>query len=150
MGGFARAPALTVLAAGDPIAVVAAAKTKSRKSDNPVKVKKPHRYRPGTVALKEIRRYQKGTELLLRKLPFSRLVREIALNYQYEDDHGVLQTFRWQSSALLALQEATEAFLVHLYVDTLAALLNSQLRRYESRSNPRQARDECAEPRYPR
>ena len=43
-------------------------------------VKKPHRYRPGTVALREIRRYQKSTELLIRKLPFQRLVREIALN----------------------------------------------------------------------
>ena len=42
-------------------------------------VKKPHRYRPGTVALREIRRYQKSTELLIRKLPFQRLVREIAL-----------------------------------------------------------------------
>ena len=41
-------------------------------------VKKPHRYRPGTVALREIRRYQKSTELLIRKLPFQRLVREIA------------------------------------------------------------------------
>ena len=40
-------------------------------------VKKPHRYRPGTVALREIRRYQKSTELLIRKLPFQRLVREI-------------------------------------------------------------------------
>ena len=35
-------------------------------------VKKPHRYRPGTVALREIRRFQKSTELLIRKLPFSR------------------------------------------------------------------------------
>ena len=41
-------------------------------------VKKPHRFRPGTVALKEIRRYQKSTELLIRKLPFQRLVHEIA------------------------------------------------------------------------
>ena len=44
-------------------------------------VKKPHRYRPGTVALREIRRYQKSTELLIRKLPFQRLVREIAETY---------------------------------------------------------------------
>jgi histone H3/H4 len=43
-----------------------------------VGVKKPHRYRPGTVALREIRKYQKSTELLIRKLPFQRLVREIA------------------------------------------------------------------------
>ena len=45
-------------------------------------VKKPHRYRPGTVALREIRRYQKSTELLIRKLPFQRLVREIAQDFQ--------------------------------------------------------------------
>ncbi|OWK59362.1 histone H3, embryonic [Lonchura striata] len=38
-------------------------------------VKKPHRYRPGTVALREIRRYQKSTELLIRKLPFQRLLK---------------------------------------------------------------------------
>ena len=45
-------------------------------------VKKPHRYRPGTVALREIRRYQKSTELLIRKLPFQRLVREIAHDFK--------------------------------------------------------------------
>lgn len=45
-------------------------------------VKKPHRYRPGTVALREIRRYQKTTELLIRKLPFQRLVREVAQEYK--------------------------------------------------------------------
>ena len=45
-------------------------------------VKKPHRFRPGTVALREIRRYQKSTELLIRKLPFQRLVREIAQDYK--------------------------------------------------------------------
>jgi len=54
----------------------------ARKSGHAVacgRVKKPHRYRPGTVALREIRQYQKSTELLIRKLPFQRLVREIAL-----------------------------------------------------------------------
>jgi hypothetical protein len=45
-------------------------------------VKKPHRFRPGTVALREIRRYQKSTELLIRKLPFQRLVREIAQDFK--------------------------------------------------------------------
>ena len=70
-------------------------------------VKKPHRYRPGTKALKEIRKYQKTTELLLRKLPFARLVREIAMEFAPLSDEGV--GMRWQSSALLALQEATEA-----------------------------------------
>ena len=54
-------------------------------------VKKPHRFRPGTVALREIRRYQKSTELLIRKLPFQRLVREIAQDYKVCNsmlDHG--------------------------------------------------------------
>uniref|UniRef100_A0A8C4LPS3 Histone H3 n=1 Tax=Equus asinus asinus TaxID=83772 RepID=A0A8C4LPS3_EQUAS len=54
-------------------------------------VKKPHRYRPGTVALREIRRYQKSTELLIRKLPFQRLVREIAQDFKTD--------LRFQSSS---------------------------------------------------
>jgi hypothetical protein len=56
----------------------------ARKTAVPVTagVKKPHRFRPGTVALREIRRYQKSTELLIRKLPFQRLVREIAQDYK--------------------------------------------------------------------
>jgi len=70
-------------------------------------VKKPHRYRPGTVALREIRRYQKSTDLLLRKLPFSRLVREIAQDYKND--------LRFQSTAIQALQEAAEAYLVGLF-----------------------------------
>ena len=53
-------------------------------------VKKPHRYRPGTVALREIRRYQKSTELLIRKLPFQRLVREIAQGKHFSFE-GVLK-----------------------------------------------------------
>ncbi|XP_042355401.1 nucleolar protein dao-5-like [Plectropomus leopardus] len=73
-------------------------------------VKKPHRYRPGTVALREIRRYQKSTELLIRKLPFQRLVREIAQDFKTD--------LRFQSSAVMALQEASEAYLVGLFEDT--------------------------------
>ena len=73
-------------------------------------VKKPHRYRPGTVALREIRRYQKSTELLIRKLPFQRLVREIAQDIKTD--------LRFQSSAIMALQEASEAYLVGLFEDT--------------------------------
>jgi histone H3 len=74
------------------------------------KVPKPHRYRPGTVALREIRKYQKSTELLIRKLPFQRLVREMI--------QGIKQDLRCQSSAVLALQEAAEAYLVGLFEDT--------------------------------
>ncbi len=73
-------------------------------------VKKPHRYRPGTVALREIRKFQKSTELLIRKLPFQRLVREIAQDFKSD--------LRFQSSAVMALQEASEAYLVGLFEDT--------------------------------
>ena len=73
-------------------------------------VKKPHRYRPGTIALREIRRYQKSTELLLRKMPFQRLVREIM--------QGMKTDLRIQGTALLALQEATEAYLVGVFEDS--------------------------------
>lgn len=73
-------------------------------------VKKPHRFRPGTVALREIRKYQKGTAFLIRKLPFQRLVREIAQDFRAD--------LRFQSSAVMALQEAAEAYLVGLFEDT--------------------------------
>ena len=72
--------------------------------------KKEHRYRPGTMALREIRRYQRSTELLIRKLPFQRLVREIAQEYNTD--------LRFQSLAVLALQEASEAYLVGLFEDS--------------------------------
>ena len=75
-------------------------------------IKKPHRYRPGTVALREIRRYQKSTELLIRKLPFQRLVREIAQDFKTD--------LRFQSTAVMALQEASEAYLVGLFEDTIS------------------------------
>ncbi|OTA97697.1 hypothetical protein M434DRAFT_391629 [Hypoxylon sp. CO27-5] len=80
---------------------------------DPIPYPRRRRYRPGTVALREIRRYQNSTDLLLRKLPFSRLVREIALTMRPPD-----LGFRWQSQAILALQEAAEAFLVHLFEDS--------------------------------
>jgi len=73
-------------------------------------IKKPHRFRPGTVALREIRKYQKSTELLIRKLPFQRLVREVAQDFKTD--------LRFQSAAVAALQEASEAYLVGLFEDT--------------------------------
>ena len=79
---------------------------------------KPHRYRPGTVALREIRRYQKGTELLIRKLPFQRLVREIV--------HTFKQDLRLESSALLALQEASESYLVGIFEDTQLCAIHAK------------------------
>ncbi|MCJ1247845.1 centromeric DNA-binding histone H3-like protein cse4 [Trapelia coarctata] len=75
--------------------------------------RKARRYHPGTVALREIRRYQRSTDLLLLKLPFSRLVREIALELVPVGG----ESMRWQSQAIQALQESAEAFLVHLFED---------------------------------
>ncbi|GFP84870.1 histone h3.2, partial [Phtheirospermum japonicum] len=76
---------------------------------------KSHRFRPGTVALREIRKYQKSTELLIRKLPFQRLVREIAQDFKTD--------LRFQSSAVAALQEAAEAYFVGLFeVTNLSAI----------------------------
>ena len=77
-------------------------------------IKKPHRYRPGTVALREIRKFQKSTELLIRKLPFQKVVREIAGEFKSD--------LRFQSQAVLALQEASEAYLVGLFEDTNCAI----------------------------
>ena len=63
-------------------------------------VKKPHRFRPGTVALREIRRYQKSTELLIRKLPFQRLVREIAQDFKVGPSGWTLAVARLTLSRL--------------------------------------------------
>ena len=71
---------------------------------------KPHRYRAGTAALKDIRHFQKSMALLIRKLPFQRLVREIAQDFKTD--------LRFQSAAILCLQEAAEAYLVGLFEDT--------------------------------
>ena len=72
--------------------------------------KKPRRYRLGSVALREIRQYQKSTELLIRKLPFQQLLRELA------QDLGKIN-IRFQSGAIMTLQEASEAYLVGLLED---------------------------------
>jgi histone H3/H4 len=73
-------------------------------------VKRPHRYRPGTVALRQIRTYQRSTELLIKKLPFQRLVREC-----------LGDRWRIQANAISALQEGCEAYLVELFEDTQLA-----------------------------
>ena len=73
-------------------------------------LKKPHRFRPGTVALREIRKYQKTTNLLLRKQPFQRLVREVASDFKSD--------LRFQATAVAALQEACEAHMVGVFEDT--------------------------------
>lgn len=73
-------------------------------------VRKPRRWRPGTRALRDIRRYQKSTNLLIRKKPFQRLVREVAQDFKTD--------IRFQSAAVLALHEASEAYLVGVFEDT--------------------------------
>mmetsp|Transcript_11592 Transcript_11592/g.20966 ORF Transcript_11592/g.20966 Transcript_11592/m.20966 type:complete len:157 (+) Transcript_11592:200-670(+) len=70
---------------------------------------KKHRFRPGTRALMEIRKYQKSTELLIRRLPFARLVKEITQHYHH--------SLRWQVDAIQALQYSAEDYLVGLLED---------------------------------
>ena len=87
-----------------------ASKTAKKSAPIEMGIKRPHRFRPGTVALREIRKYQKSTELLIRKLPFQKVVKEIASEFK--------SNLRFQSQAVLALQEITEAYLVGLFEDT--------------------------------
>lgn len=81
-------------------------------------VKKIHRFRPGTVALREIRKLQRSTDLLIAKLPFQRLVREIAQDFKTD--------LRFQSSAIAALQEASEAYLIGLFEDANLACIHAK------------------------
>lgn len=81
---------------------------KGRASVTGVKRRKP-RARPGSVALREIRKYQRSTNLLIRRMPFQRLVREIAQDFRVD--------LKFQSNALLCLQEASEYFLIGLFED---------------------------------
>jgi len=92
--------------------------TKWRKKKPVAELKRHHRFCPGTVALREIRRYQASTELLIRRIPFQRLVREIAQDYKAD--------LRFQSSALNALQEAAEAHLVSVFEDTNLAAVHAK------------------------
>ncbi|ODM20409.1 hypothetical protein SI65_03462 [Aspergillus cristatus] len=99
------------------------AKTSDVQPGDPTPQGRPRRYRPGTVALKEIRKYQRSYDLLIQKLPFARLVREVALEMLPSDVGAEL---RWQSHAIQALQEAAEAFLVHLFEDTNLCALHAK------------------------
>ena len=80
--------------------------------------KRGHRYRPGTVALREIRRYQKSTDLLIRKLPFQRLIREITQDF--------MKNCSYTSAAILADQEASEAYLTDLFEDSNLCAIHSK------------------------
>lgn len=81
-------------------------------------LRKKRRRRPGTVALREIRRYQRSTDLLIKKLPFQRLVREITQEF--------MPGARFSSDAIVALQEASEAFLVSTFEDTKLAAIHAR------------------------
>ena len=98
--------------------------TKSaRKEFDPMADPKPkkRRYRPGTLALREIRKYQKSTDLLIRKRPFQRLVREIVEGIPKPDGKHKKDTYsdlRFTSTCMLALQEASESYLHGLFADS--------------------------------
>ncbi|KAF7336899.1 histone H3 [Mycena venus] len=97
---------------------VKTARAQYDKHEYPHMSKKKFRFRPGTVALREIRTYQKSTQHLIRKLPFQRLVREIAQDFKSD--------LRFQSTALEALQEAAENYLVALFEDTQACAIHAK------------------------
>ncbi len=80
-------------------------------------VKKSFKWRPGTVALRQVKKLQKSTELLIAKAPFSRLVRELAESHK--------AGLRFASSALSAIQEATEAFVISLLSDANLTALHA-------------------------
>eukprot|EP00804_Cyclotella_cryptica_P000166 CCRYP_017481-RB/>CCRYP_017481-RB protein AED:0.11 eAED:0.11 QI:0/-1/0/1/-1/0/1/0/110 len=80
-------------------------------------VKKPHRYRPCTVALLEICRYQKNTDLLIRKVPFQRLAREVLKDLNRPGSYPHFTAERFQATSLLAIQESVEAFSGGLFED---------------------------------
>jgi histone H3 len=87
----------------------AVAKKKTAPAEGGMKAKRTHRFRPGTVALREIKRYQKATTFMLAKAPFQRFIRAIC--------DGIDGQLRFQSAALLALQEAAESYLTGLFED---------------------------------
>ena len=82
-------------------------------------IKKPHRYHPGLLALREIQRYQQSTKNLIRRTPFNKLIKEISQEYRIcpEGPGTPSVQVRFQSTALAALQEATENFLIGLFED---------------------------------
>jgi histone H3 len=85
-----------------------------------IAMRKPHRWHPGTVAAREIRKFKKTTDLLIRKAPFQNLLREIVEQVSGKSDLGM------QSTAVLALQEAVEYFMVGVFNDTNLCALNGK------------------------
>jgi histone H3 len=80
--------------------------------------KRKIRFKPGTVALREIRRYQKSTDMLIPRAPFQRLVRDIC--------RGIDNELRFQANALVALQEASEAYIVGVLEDAGTCALHAK------------------------
>lgn len=93
-----------------------AIKTLKLSGDKPAR--KPHRWRRGTVALREIRRYQKGTQQLVQKLPFRRLVREVGAMFKPD--------LRFTADALEAIQEISESYMIQLFRETQGAAIHAE------------------------
>ena len=85
---------------------------------------KPRRYRPGTVALREIRRYQTSTDLLIPKLNFQRLIKEI-LHVECKELH-LGHSKKIQSTAVLALQHAAEQYVTELFEKSQQAAIHGK------------------------
>jgi histone H3 len=94
-------------------------KSPAPSSSSPKRTPTQRRYRPGERALREIRFYQKSTDLMIRKLPFARLVREVQTYFFRKE-------YRWQAEAMLALQEAAEAHLVSLFEDAYLCTIHAK------------------------
>ena len=102
------------------LAALVAAKKKSNNEERKKVSTTELVYRGKGGSLGAIRHYQKGTKLLIRKLPFARLVREVAQKIVVA--RGMTAHFnegvKFQSNAIMALQEASESYLVGLFEDT--------------------------------
>nr|AJD07116.1 CenH3 [Gossypioides kirkii] len=98
---------------------VTANKTGGPATPSPGKSKRPHRFRPGTRALQEIRKYQKTTNLLVPAASFIREVR--AISYRFAPD-----ITRWQAEALVAIQEAAEDYLIQLFGDAMLCAIHAK------------------------
>ncbi|KAK9103834.1 hypothetical protein Sjap_021088 [Stephania japonica] len=107
LAGQASTPARTSNASASP------------SSSRPQKVKKAHRFRPGTVALREIRYFQKTFKLLIPAAPFIRVVREISGSFS-------LSVSRWTAEALVAIQEAAEDYLVQIFEDAMLCAIHAK------------------------
>ncbi|XP_017295541.2 histone H3-like [Kryptolebias marmoratus] len=110
-----------------------ATKASNRSAPTTSGVKKPHLYRPRTVALRKIHHYQKSTELLIQKLPFQQLVQEITQDFKTD--------LSFRSSAVMAPQEASEAYLVGLFEDTSLRPIQNRVVNLMPRETENQLRD---------